>query len=356
MGFFPARENRSSAWACTRNQPRACAAQMQTQTRCATCPAQPRDLLAAGAGLRRTFSSYLSPFSVWLLPLNFLFICRSGRDGPLLSSEKKVDKDSRGGAVAPPSNPHACALRPISPFPALLAGLAALRAANRRQIKETPEKPRSKAPAFRAFLCVGDAPGLLPGGFLPGRREQEVGVFPARENRSPAKGPHLEKTACVRGSNADTNTVRDLSGAAARIARRRRGVAQDFFLLSFAFSCWLLPLKPLFICRSCRDGHPIFFSERKWGKRTARGRYRAPFEPPFLCPEVNQPLFLAAGRLSGPSGRKPPADKGNARKAKGAKLSFSGVSVRGGCAGAFARRVSSRPQGTGGGLSPCPGK
>ena len=32
------------------------------------------------------------------------------------------------------------------------------------------------------------------------------------------------------------------------------------------------------------------------------------------------PLFLAAGRLSGPSGRKPPSDKGNAQKAKGAKL------------------------------------
>ena len=67
-GFFPARENRSRAWARTRNQPRAC---------------------AAG-------SSYLSPFPVWLLPLKPLFICRSGRDGPLLSSEKKVDKDSRG--------------------------------------------------------------------------------------------------------------------------------------------------------------------------------------------------------------------------------------------------------------------
>ena len=87
--LFPARENRSSARARTRKEPRACAAQMQTQTRCATCSPQ----------VGRTFSSYLSPFSVWLLPLNFLFICRSGRDGPLLSSEKKVDKDSQKGAV-----------------------------------------------------------------------------------------------------------------------------------------------------------------------------------------------------------------------------------------------------------------
>ena len=59
---------------------------------------------------------------------------------------------------------------------------------------------------------------------------------------------------------------------------------------------------------------------------------------------------------------------GNARKAKGAKLSFSGVSVRGGTGGpsfyifmeglaqAFARQAPSRPQGTGGGISVCPGK
>ena len=74
-GFLPARENRSRAWACTRNQPRACAVQMQTQTRYASCPPQ----------VGRTFSSYLSPFSVWLLPLKILFTCRSGRDGDFLA-------------------------------------------------------------------------------------------------------------------------------------------------------------------------------------------------------------------------------------------------------------------------------
>ena len=42
------------------------------------------------------FFSYLSPFPASLLSLKILFTCRSGRDGPLLSSEKKVDKDSRG--------------------------------------------------------------------------------------------------------------------------------------------------------------------------------------------------------------------------------------------------------------------
>ena len=43
-------------------------------------------------------------------------------------------------------------------------------------------------------------------------------------------------------------------------------------------------------------------------------------------------------------------------KSPGAELSFSGVSVRWGCAGAFARRVSSRPKGTGARPFPCPGK
>ena len=129
-----------------------------------------RELPAAGAGLRRTFSSYLSPFSVWLLPLNFLFTCRSGRDGPLLSSEKKVDKDSRGARCAGgtrisadragrrdrcPFEPHSCALRPIFFSSALLAGLSGHSAANRRQIRETPEKPKEQSSAFRAFLCKG---------------------------------------------------------------------------------------------------------------------------------------------------------------------------------------------------------
>ena len=65
-GFCPARENRSSAWACTQKEPRACAAQMQTQTRCASCPPQVRvrarrgeetnpvrELLTAGVRLAR---------------------------------------------------------------------------------------------------------------------------------------------------------------------------------------------------------------------------------------------------------------------------------------------------------------
>ena len=165
-----------------------------------------------------------------------------------------------------------CALSPISPFFWLLAGLAALRAANRRQIRETLEKPRSKAQlfgrfcasgmrrgfflpgktvarrgqaarnsrvrarrgeekdtvrdlpgaaalekakeqssAFRAFLCVGDAPELSP---CPGKQELSAGTHP-------------ERTACVRGSNADTNTVRVLPTAGARACETRGGKRHD---------------------------------------------------------------------------------------------------------------------------------
>ena len=255
---------------------------------------------------------------------------------------------------------NACALSPISPFLSLLAGLAALRAANRRQIRETLEKPRSKAQlfgrfcasgmrrgfflpgktvarrgqaarnsrvrarrgeekdtvrdlpgaaalekakeqssAFRAFLCVGDAPGLSP---CPGKQELSAGTHP-------------ERTACVRGSNADTNTVRVLPTAgaracetrgrkrhSARLARRRRAAGR----LSSP-----LGRKP---------------PADKGNARKAKEQSSA-FQA-FLCkgerlrPFADLPLFLAAGRLSGPSGRKPPADKGNARKAKEQSSAF----------------------------------
>ena len=92
VGFLPARENRNSAWAHTRNQPRACETRGEKrhgariarrrrglspcpgkqklsvgphsepaacvrdagrkETRCATCPAQPRDLPTAGVRRR----------------------------------------------------------------------------------------------------------------------------------------------------------------------------------------------------------------------------------------------------------------------------------------------------------------
>ena len=77
----------------------------------------------------RAFLFYFSPFSASLLPLKNFFICRSGRDGPLLSSQKKVDKDSRG--AAPLRTPF---LRPAASLPFFRAAgrLSGPSAANRR--------------------------------------------------------------------------------------------------------------------------------------------------------------------------------------------------------------------------------
>ena len=64
-----------------------------------------------------------------------------------------------------------------------------------------------------------------------------------------------------------------------------------FSLIFRLFLFGFLPLKLLFICRSCRDGHPIFFSERKWGKRTARGAARRSPSNPIPAPCGQSPLF-----------------------------------------------------------------
>ena len=73
---------------------------------------------------------------------------------------------------------------------------------------------------------------------------------------------------------------------------------------------------------SLRPRRASTFFRKESRQRFARGRGSAPFEPPFLCPAADLPFSRAAGRLNGPSGRKPPAGKGNARKSQGAELSF----------------------------------
>ena len=359
------------------------------------------------------------------------------------------------GAVAPPSNPHSSALRPISLSPRCWPAYAGLWAANRRQIRETLEKPRSKAQLFKRFCAKEDACALsllspffwLLAGLaalwaanrrLAGKRPKSqgaklsfsgvsvrwgrAGAFARPGKQEPNVGLHPEPTACVRGSNADTNTVRVLPTAG----------GQDFFFLSFAFFCLAFASQNSFHL-SLRPRRASTFFRKESRQRFARGAVAPPSNPhssalrlispfpallagltalqaairrltgkrlksqgaelsfssvsvrkenacalsplspffwllaslaalraanrrqiretpekpkeqssafrAFLCkrgrlrPFADLPLFLAAGRLSGPSGRKPPADKGNARKAKGAKLSFSGVSVRGGTGG-----------------------
>ena len=155
----------------------------------------------------RAFLFYFSPFSASLLPLKNFFICRSGRDGA--STFFRKESRQRFAKGLRPFEPHACALRPIFSFSALLAGLRGLSAANRR---------------------------------LTGKRLKSQGA--------------------------------ELSFSSVSV---RRGT-------------------------------------------------------PALCGQ-SPPFFSLLAGLHGPSGRKSPADKGNARKAKGAELSFSGVSVRGGTGG-----------------------
>ena len=78
-------------------------------------------------------------------------------------------------------------IKQISPFLSLLAGLAALRAANRRLIRETPEKPRSRAQLFGRFCALGTRRGFRPVGFLPAAGNRSQAFFPAWENRSHAR-------------------------------------------------------------------------------------------------------------------------------------------------------------------------
>ena len=130
----------------------------------------------------------------------------------------------------------ACTLSPISPL-FLAAGRlsAALRAANRRLIRETLEKPRSKAQLFKRFCALGErvAPRFTYSWKFG------VGFCPAAGNRNQAFSPP-GKTEAQRGLaprknrvhaqlGKGTNQVRGLPGAAARLAhrrcaRRRRGL------------------------------------------------------------------------------------------------------------------------------------
>ena len=220
-------------WAHTQKEPRACAAQMQAQTRCASCSPQARELPtagvpAAGAGVCRAFSSYLSPFPVWLFPLKLLFLCRSGRDGNFLACPL----------------PWLC-FRPV--------GLVTY--------------------CFFADFCAH----------------------------------------CLFACSA--LFMRALS-------------------CFFALSCLTSSSQTSFPL-SLRPRRASTFFRKESRQRFARGRGSAPFEPPFLCPAANLFLFRAAGRLSGPSGRKPPAGRETLEKAKEQSSAFSSVSVQRGTSAPF---------------------
>ena len=109
------------------------------------------------------------------------------------------------------------------------------------------EKPRSRAQLFKRFCAWGMRRGFHPatrdsssvractqnqpracetgrshkhGARLARRRR---GLFPCPGKQKLSVGPHPEPAAGVCGSNADTNTVRDLPGAAARACETRGG-------------------------------------------------------------------------------------------------------------------------------------
>ena len=96
---------------------------------------------------------YLSPFPVWLFASqnSFHLSLRPRRASTFFRKESR----QRFAKGLRPFEPHSCALRPIFFSSALLAGLAALRAANRRLAGKRSKKPRSRAQLFRAFLCKG---------------------------------------------------------------------------------------------------------------------------------------------------------------------------------------------------------
>ena len=117
----------------------------------------------------------------------------------------------------------ACSLWPISPFLSLLAGLTALRAAIRRLARETPEKPKEQSSAFRAFLCVGDAPGPFAWlGFLPATGNRGQDFWLARETPEKPKGN--QPRACeTRGRKRQGRELP--TAGCARIAQRSRGLS-----------------------------------------------------------------------------------------------------------------------------------
>ena len=250
-----------------------------------------------------------------------------------------------GGRISPrPGKQEPCVGLPPEPAACVRdAGKKETRCANcPPQVR--PKSQRSRAPAFRAFLCVGDAPGLLPGGFPPGRREQEVGFLPRPGKQKPGVGlaPGTSRVRARRGEERDT--VRELPTAGAPEKPKEQsssfsGVSVRWGTFGPTFYIFMEVWLGLLLGR--REQKPSFSlpgkTEAQRGLAPGTSRVRA---------------RLGAG--TNPVRELPTA--GAPEKPKEQSSSFSGVSVRWGCAGAFARRVSSRPQGTGGRISPRPGK
>ena len=181
----------------------------------------------------------------------FSFVAHAATGTPIFFSERKWGKRTARGAAhraAPLRTPLTAPCGQSFPLSALLAGLTALRAANRRltgkrlkspgaelsfssvsvrrgtpcalsplspfflaagRLKrpfrpqtagwqgKRPKSQRSRAQLFGRFCALGMRRGFRLAGFPTGRREQESGFLPAWENRSPARAhARKESRAC----------------------------------------------------------------------------------------------------------------------------------------------------------------
>ena len=141
-------------------------------------------------------------------------------------------------------------------------------------------------------------------------------------HRSPARGYSKESAACVRGWGQPQTRCANCPAQ----PRGRAGLFPLIFrLFLFGFCC----AKVFSFVAHAATGTPFSFRIENGGKEPRGGAIGAPFEPPFQRPKVNHLLFLAAGRLSGPSGRKPPADRETLEKPRSRAQLFKRFCAKG---------------------------
>ena len=247
---------------------------------------------------------------------------------------------------------NTCALRLISPFFSLLAGLTALWAANRRLIRETPEKPRSRAQLFGRFCAWGTRRDLRPAGFLSARgnrssawactqKEPRACAAQMQTQTRYASCPPQERVRARHGEERDT--VRDLLGAAA--LEKPRSKAQ-----LFGRFCAL---------GMRRDLRPAGFLSARGNRSSAWAHTR---NQPRACEtgQRNKHGARLARRRRGWQGKRPKSQRSRAQLF-GRFCALGNVwphilRIHGSLARAFVRQISFWPQGTGVRLFPRPGK
>ena len=108
----------------------------------------------------------------------------------------------------------ACALRLLTPFFWLLAGLSGHSAANRRLTGKRPKSQGAELQLFGRFCALGMRRGFCPAGFLPaaGNRRWDFSL-PGKTEAQRGLAPGTSRVRARLG--AGTNPVRDLLGAAA---------------------------------------------------------------------------------------------------------------------------------------------